>query len=176
MNYFFLDASALVKRYHQEPGSDVVNRLLDELLASSPARVAISPLGLAETVSVLNRRRNEGRIPHQLFQLIVVRLLLEARAVAVQSVDDDLILESIPFIMKHNINSSDALYLYQALNLQHLLRPVEHDLVLVASDRRFLRAAEAEGLAVINPEAAEVAEAATLLSLGQEPGEPEFPR
>lgn len=169
MNYFFLDASALVKRYHQELGSDVVNHLLDELLASSPERVAISPLGLAETVSVLNRRKNEGRIPHQLFQLIVARLLLEARAVAVQSVDDDLILECIPFIMKHNINSADALYLHQALSLQHLLRPVEHDLVLVASDRRFLRAAEAEGLAVINPETAEMAEAATLLGVGEEP-------
>ena len=165
MNYFFLDASALVKRYHQEPGSDVVNRLLDELLASSPARVAISPLGLAETVSVLNRRRNEGRIPHQLFQLIVARLFLEVRGLNVQSVDDDLILGSIPFIMKHNINSADALYLYQALGLQHLLRPIEHDLVLIASDRRFLRAAEAEGLAVINPETAEMADVAALVNV-----------
>jgi len=85
VNYFFLDASALVKRYHQESGSDVVNRLLDELLASSPERVAISPLGL-----------------------------------------------------------------------------------LVASDRRFLRAAEAEGLAVINPETADMAEAVTFLSVGEE--------
>ena len=169
MNYFFLDASALVKRYHQESGSNVVNHLLDELLAFSPERVVISPLGLAETVSVLNRRKNEGRIPEQLFQLIVARLLLEARAVAVQSVDDELILESIPFIMKHNINSADALYLHQALSLQHLLGSMEHELVLVASDRRFLRAAEAEELAVINPETAEMAEAATFLSVGEEP-------
>ncbi len=99
----------------------------------------------------------------------MARLLLEARTVAVQSVDDDLIMESIPFIMRHNINSADALYLYQALSLQRLLRPMEHDLVLVASDRRFLRAAEAEGLAVIDPETTEITEAATLLSVGKGP-------
>jgi hypothetical protein len=74
------------------------------------------------------------------------------------------------FIMKHNINSADALYLHQALSLQHLLRPMEHELVLVASDRRFLRAAEAEGLAIINPETADIAEATTLLSVGEELG------
>ena len=45
---------------------------------------------------------------------------------------------------------------------------MEHDLVLVASDRRFLRAAEAEGLAVINPETADMAEAVTFLSVGEE--------
>lgn len=78
-------------------------------------------------------------------------------------------MESIPFIIKHNINSADALYLYQALSLQHLLRPMEHDLVLVASDRRFLRAAKTEGLTVINPETAEMAEAVTLLGVGEGP-------
>jgi len=47
VNYFFLDASAWVKRFHQEPGSDIVNSLVDRLLPTSPQRLTISPLGLA---------------------------------------------------------------------------------------------------------------------------------
>jgi hypothetical protein len=41
--YFFVDASALAKRYHQEVGSDVVNYLLDELLDSAPGRGPFLP-------------------------------------------------------------------------------------------------------------------------------------
>ena len=52
MHHFFFDASAFVKRYHQEPGSEVVNYLLDSFLGSAPARAIISSLILSETVSL----------------------------------------------------------------------------------------------------------------------------
>jgi predicted nucleic acid-binding protein len=156
--YFFLDASALAKRYHQETGSDLVNHLLDELLDSAPERVAVSPLVLSETIAVLTRHCNAGRIPGALFQRAAARVLLEARVMDLQSVDNDVILASIPLISRHNINASDALYLHQALNLHHLLRLMEHELVLLASDQRLLRAAEKEGLAVLNPEEAKTAD------------------
>jgi len=161
--YFFVDASALAKRYHQEVGSDVVNYLLDELLDSAPGRGAISPLVLSETIAVLTRLRNAGRIPGSLFQRAIARVLLEARAMDLQSVDNDVILGSIPLISRHNINASDALYLHQALNLHRLLRVMGHELVLLASDRRLLRAAEKEGLAVFNPEEAKMADVEVFL-------------
>ncbi|RME85332.1 MAG: PIN domain-containing protein [Caldilineae bacterium] len=166
MNFFFIDASALVKRYHNEPGSDVVNHLLDELLASAPERVAVSPLILTETISVLNRVHNEGRISARLFEQATARILLEARDMDVQVVDNRAILQSIPLIIRHNINSADAIHLHQLLNLHHLLHPLGHTLVLVAADRRLLRAAEDEGLLTLDPESATLADAADLL---QEP-------
>jgi len=129
LHYFFFDASALAKRYHHEPGSDVVNHQLDELLGSAPERVAICPLIICETISVLSRHRNTGRIPAELFQKAAARLLLEARAMNLQTIDDETILDSIPLISRHNLNASDALYLHQALNLNDLLQTMEHDLV-----------------------------------------------
>jgi hypothetical protein len=80
-----------------------------------------------------------------------------------QSIDDETILQSIPLINRHNLNASDALYLRQALNLNRLLQTVENDLIIVASDLRFLRAASDEGLLVFNPEEASIADAEALL-------------
>lgn len=168
MYYFFFDASALAKRYHQESGSEVVNHLLDDLLPSAPERVAISPLSLSETVSVLTRHHNIGRIPTALFQQGTVRVLLEGSTVNLPFVDNEVILNSIPLISRHNINASDALYLHQALNLQRRLAAEEHELVLVASDRRLLRAAENEGLMTLNPEEVAIADAEALLRAEEE--------
>jgi len=107
-----------------------------------------------------------------LFQQAAARVLLEARAMDFQSVDDEVIPNSIPLISRHNINASNALYLHQALNLQHLLQLMEHELVLVAADRRLLRAAENEVVIVLNPEEAEVVDVEGLLRPeDEEPGE-----
>ena len=75
MHHFFFDASAFVKRYHQEPGSEIVNYVVDSLLASGPGRAIISSLILSETISVLSRERNANRIPAELFQRASARLL-----------------------------------------------------------------------------------------------------
>jgi hypothetical protein len=42
MNHFALDASALVKQYHNEPGAQVMQELTDELLADDPRRAMVS--------------------------------------------------------------------------------------------------------------------------------------
>jgi hypothetical protein len=55
-------------------------------------------------------------------------------------------------IEKHSINSVDAIVLRSALEVVIDLRDVGDDLVLVASDKRLLRAARVEGLSVFNPE------------------------
>ena len=165
MHYFFFDASALAKRYHHEPGSDVTNYLLDALLGSAPERVIISPLILCEPISVLSREHNSGRIQVDLFQKATARVLLEARAMNQQFIDNETILHSIPLISRHNLNASDALFLYQALNLHDLLQTMEQDLALVASDRRLLRAAEDEGLLTLNPEETTRADAEALLRM-----------
>ena len=165
MHQFFLDASAFVKRYHQEPGSEVVNYLLDRLLGSAPERAIISSLILSETISVLSRKHNENRIPTELFQQASARLLFEARAMSRQPVDDETVVVSIPLINRYSLNASDALFLRQALDLQTLLRDTEHDLVVLASDLRLLRAAAAEELSALNPEETSLKDAEALLSV-----------
>lgn len=163
MHCFFLDASAWIKRFHQESGSDIVNNLVDRLFPTSPQRLAFSPLGLTELIAALNRQKNDGRLSPQLFQQAAARALLEAREMDSQPIDEQIIIRSVPYISKHNLNSSDALYLQQATGLERLLQGAKHELILVASDRRLLRAAVSEGLVALDPEVADVTELNTLI-------------
>jgi hypothetical protein len=63
----------------------------------------------------------------------------------------------------HSINSTDALILKSALAIARRLRAAGDELVLVASDQRLLRAAQAEGLAIFDPETQDQAALAALL-------------
>ena len=69
-------------------------------------------------------------------------------------VADNAVVEvALDLIEVHFINATDAIILRLALDLAKQLRAVGHDLVLVASDQRLLRAAQAEGLETFDPEA-----------------------
>ncbi len=54
MNFFFLDGSALAKRYVAEPGTPLVDSLLANV---SPDRLVVLNVGFAEVVSILVRRK-----------------------------------------------------------------------------------------------------------------------
>ena len=163
MNHFALDASALVKRYHNEPGAEVVQALTDAVLADDPRRALASWSTLAETLASLNRKRNDGILSQHLYQAVRTRLLLEVREMNILTVTDTAVRNSLSLIERYHINASDALFLRQALDWQAELPEGDH-VVMVTADRRLLRAAEAEGLAILDPEQSEVAEAKLLLT------------
>lgn len=77
---------------------------------------------------------------------------------AVTSVNDQLLHDAELFIPKHNINATDAIILRSALTLQQTLRAAGDDVVVWAADKRLVRAAQAESLAVLDPEVASVDE------------------
>ena len=66
-------------------------------------------------------------------------------------------------IVAHSINSTDAIALKSALAIADQLRVGGDDLVLVASDQRLLRAAQAEALTTFNPETADHLSLAALI-------------
>lgn len=66
-------------------------------------------------------------------------------------------------ITKHSINATDAMLLRSALDVVANLRARGDDLVLVAADRRLLRAAQIEGLLTLNPETQTTADLDALL-------------
>jgi len=59
MVFFCLDGSALAKRYVPEPGSPLLDFLLDHI---AEHRIYILNVGMAEVVSVLVRKRNSGKL------------------------------------------------------------------------------------------------------------------
>ena len=156
MKHVYLDASALVKRYRQEPGSDVVNDTVDRVASDNPRQLVISSLSIIETLSILNRRRNEAGIPAEAFRSALRPVLEELRTFShALLIDDHLLLSSAQYAIKHNINSADAIHLAILLTLQATTVVSDDELLCLAADQRLIRAARTEGITVVNPEDAQ---------------------
>jgi predicted nucleic acid-binding protein len=152
VNSFYLDASALVKRYVIEKGSPHVHAILDGVPHN---RIHLLNIGAGEVVSILVRKRNAGNLSAASFGQAYVAFeteILRAAEVYKQSVSHRLVVSSVLLIVSHSINSTDALTLRSALAIARNLRSTGDDLVLVASDMRLLRAAQSEGLHTFDPE------------------------
>lgn len=153
MLYLYLDPSALVKRYHQEKGTKLVDRLFEELQPSPSRHVGITSVwSIAESIAVLNRARNEFGIPEEEWQRLLATLTSEIRLFHFLEISDERVLWSIPYALSHNLNSADALHLKTLLDVKRALEGTSDQVLLVASDKRFLRAAQAEGIVTFNPE------------------------
>ena len=149
--YFYMDPSALVKRYHAEQGTELVNKLFEELEARKK-RFTASVWAIAEGAAVLNRIKNELKIKEDDFAKILTAFFSEIKQFHFLEVNDGRVLASIPYALTHNINSSDALHLKTLKDLERAVNLLGERVVLVAADKRFLRAAQNEGVATINPE------------------------
>lgn len=152
MNYFFLDASAVVKRYIPETGTPEMNYFFASV---SSYRMMCLFEGVGEVIFVFNRRRNESKITATRFNQIKLRFLAEViYQVAVVKVlpTKNQISRSWDFIEAHSINSTDAILLQCAIDRTHELRANGDNLVLVSADKRLLSASRNEGLITFDPE------------------------
>ncbi len=101
------------------------------------------------------RKRNAGRLTATAFRQAMTDFdaeICQAKAVRKIVVDERLAVDGFGLIDVHSVNGSDAIVLRSAIDSAVALRAVGDDLLLVASDVRLLRAAQAEGLATFNPE------------------------
>jgi len=148
------DASGLVKRYGREAGSDAVDAIFQPPAVS---QMSVTLWGYAECVSILHRKRNNKLLDAAAYASAVTALQQEVLLSAqfkILTIEDDRILAGLPLLVKHNLNSNDAAILATYLRFQRSLPPSSPPCFLVAADQRLLRAAEAEGLRMLNPEMA----------------------
>ncbi len=153
MHYFYFDASALVKRYTEEFGSDKV----DYLFINAPFnRLRCLTIGVAEVFWVCIRKKNDGRITQHEFTHAVANLTREVISYTsdfhIAPVPDSLVWTSLNLVETYSINSVDAIVLGSAIETAMELNSTDDTLVLVASDQRLLRAARHERLLIFNPE------------------------
>lgn len=158
------DASALAKRHAPETGSQTVDALFQRV---PTAKMAVTFLGYSETFATLSRKHNRRAIATTTFQ--AAKRLLRAEVLddpdfGLLTLDDIAVLDGMNFIEQHNINSADAAILAVFLEYAQSLPQSAGTCVLVASDQRFLRAAQAEGLAVLDPETVDTADVPALLA------------
>ena len=152
MNYFWLDANAIVKQYVTEAGTPLINHLFTRV---SLNRIFCLFDSMDETRHVFVRKKNGGIITitdfNQAIQRFEVGFIYSADVEKVDATQNQKIAARL-LIEVHSINSTDAYILQCALDEADELRKVGDDLILVSSDTRLLKAAEKERLSTFDPE------------------------
>jgi predicted nucleic acid-binding protein len=143
MKFYFLDTSALVKRYHSEKGTDKIDRIFSQ----DDRAIVISSISLTEMVSAVNRKKEEKIISRDDLKIALSKFFHDAiKDFLVLELDGEHIKGSIKLVLKRNIRTLDALQLAVALSLKEL------KVTFVCADKKLVSVAEKEGLQTLNPE------------------------
>ena len=150
MAVYFLDTSAVVKRYVSEKGSVWINSLCDPLSGNS---LHIASITAVEVVSALARRHRKGDIDQAGFDTLVVRFQLDFRTqYKVVEIGPALVDEAMRLAKAHTLRGYDAVQLAALASVQTALSQQQLPLpILVAADRDLLTAAVAEGFGTEDP-------------------------
>lgn len=150
MTAYFLDSSAIVKRYIPEIGSGWVNSLTG---LKSGHHLFIAQITQIEIVSAVSRRKREGNISVRTAKAI--RLLLNrhtAKEYRVVSLSNEVIQIAMDLNDIHPLRAYDSIQLATAISLDRSLHSAKlPGLVFLSADDRLLAVAHAEGLATDNP-------------------------
>ena len=143
MQYYFLDTSALVKRYHQETGTKIIDKIFD----SEEKVIIISNISISEFVSALNRKKNEKEITQDDLDVVLSKFYSDVmEEFTVLGIGDSHIISSINLVLQHNLKALDSFQLAVALELEDL------NITFVSADNKLCETAKKEGLKTINPE------------------------
>lgn len=148
MNIYFLDTSALVKRYHREEGSDILDRLFEE----PDAKFIISDISIIEFYSAIALKVRTGEIDEanftslrKLFSQDIKRGIFEIAEFTKREKS-----ESVKILLKYGKEYS--LKTLDAIQLSVMkLMEVGTIKAIVCADEKFCRVIALEGFQVINP-------------------------
>jgi hypothetical protein len=140
MALLFWDASGLAKRYFGEVGSDTVNAVF---AAAAGHDMATTARGYAETYSLMVRRLNSGAIDLPTFAAATTALqaeVVDGTDFGLLPISEATIFASLLIDRQHNLNATDAAILTMLLEQLPPLMPDSPTCVVIAADRRLLRA------------------------------------
>lgn len=146
---YFFDTSALVKRYHREVGTDVVDAAFD----NKDATKMISDFSVIEFYSAFARKVRTEEITEDDFRKTIKEIAEDIQSGTIQLAffGDYEKKEAAALIEKHglskNLRALDAMQLAVMKSLG--LRAITH---IYCADRTFAVLIEEEGFSVINPE------------------------
>src|SRR5437870_3299052 len=110
--------------------------------------MSATPWGYAETYSILLRRLNGGVLDNASFTAAVTALqaeVVDSADFGLLSIRDEAVFASILLMRRHNLNATDAAILTVFLDYTRALPAGAPPCILVAADRRLIRAAGLEG-------------------------------
>jgi predicted nucleic acid-binding protein len=141
---FFVDTSALFKRYQPEKGTAVVSRILEE----SDEPIFISSIIIIEIISNLKRLYEVDKITTEeqfLEQRSFFYQDIGALDITIIDVSPEDIIKADDLILKRYMKPVDSIQLAISLNLKRNI------VTFVSSDRRLCKIAAEEGLDTLIP-------------------------
>lgn len=150
MSYFFLDSSALVKRYLTETGTDWVDALTDP---SSGNTIAMAEITRVEVAAALAARHRAGAITlaerDEAVSLLLRHCETEYR---ITPLSPEIIRRAVDLTQNHRLRGYDAVQLATALAASGSLTTADLPaLSFVVADEDLVSAARSEGLQSDNP-------------------------
>ncbi len=149
MALLYLDTSALVKIYLDERGSERMRVLASP---DSEYRLAVCSITQVEFHAAIWRRHRIGELDSERIEFAIERFNVRLGTEFLRcSVDDRTLNLASDMVAQHGLRAYDAVQLAACLVLE---TRADEAPTFVCADRRLLDAAEAEGLAVLDPEQA----------------------
>jgi len=147
MRIVFVDTSALVKLFVQEPGS---TRMLDTARNEGGDTIVVLDLSRVELHAAIHRRERAGDVPAGTTRRS--RELLEQylrSKFVVQHVSQSLLERACALVERHGLRAYDALQLAGAL--EAAVSRGELEALFVSADQTLTKAASEEGLPTLDP-------------------------
>jgi predicted nucleic acid-binding protein len=158
VDYYYLDASVLVKAYVWEVGTADVLRVLREARSTpARARVITSRIAFAEAMSAVSRREAAGELTLANANVLEARLRMDFTGPILPYVILDagraLVHHAADLTRRHRLRALDAVHLATSMAAR-FNAPAGMGFQFGSADRRLNAAAVSEGLTIFNPQAA----------------------
>ena len=150
MPLYFLDSSAIVKRYISEAGTSWILSLHKP---SAQSVIYVAQITGVEVVSAISRRLRGNRLTQKAADKAVFRFKRDfANKFRIIRLNDQIIAEAMRLSETHFLRGYDSVQLAIALELEKRFALQKFTLItFVSADNNLNSAATAEGLAVDNP-------------------------
>jgi len=152
----YLDTSALVKRYCEEEGSDVVNEVFE-----SDNEIVTSYWTLAEAVAAIDKKVAKRQISEEERDFVISVLFSDVlNRITFVRISNEFIEAIIEMILAHHISADDALQLFSCI--------ISISPIFLAADKGLIRAAKEESLNAFDVENSEEREKLRRLLAGED--------
>jgi uncharacterized protein len=150
VNAYFLDSSALVKRYVPETGSAWIQTIAD---AATGNLLIIARITWVEVLSALARRQRDGSLSAPDVDLIIQRFRFDLNnQYQVVELDRTLAESAGQLVNQYPLRAYDAIQLASVLRIQPTFATATStSLVFLTADDRLLTIAQTAGLLTDNP-------------------------
>jgi hypothetical protein len=147
---YFLDSSAVVKRYVEEVGTRWIEDLCDPSRGSA---VVLSQITLVEVAAAFASKYRGGVIDEETYDQLMAGFLYDAqREYLLVPLNQAIVEMAIRLTRHHQLRAYDAVQLASALIVNRFLADRElGGLVFVSADEALIEAAEDEKLLIGNP-------------------------